>query len=152
MSKGKKSAGILLFRRTHSELEVLLVHPGGPFWAKKDEGAWTLPKGEFDTEPPLEAALRELREETGIVPEGNFIELKPIQQKGGKWVYAFAVEFDCDASTIKSNTFTMEWPPKSGRMQTFPEVDRAGWFSIDEARRKILASQSPLLDDLISRL
>ena len=147
-----KSAGILLFRRTSGSLEVLLVHPGGPFWAKKDEGAWTVPKGGIgEAEDPLAAARRELLEETGISVDGPFIELKPIKQRGGKTVVAWATEGDCDARAITSNTFSMEWPPKSGRQQDFPEVDRAEWFTLDGARTKILASQIPLLEELRAR-
>lgn len=148
MRKTQKSAGILLFRRTPRTVEVLLGHPGGPFWARKDAGAWTIPKGEFTDEPPLDAAIREFREETGVTPTGDFLELAPIQQRGGKWIFAFALEGECDPNKICSNAFSMEWPPRSGVMKSFPEIDRAGWFSIEEARQKILPSQLPLLDQL----
>jgi predicted NUDIX family NTP pyrophosphohydrolase len=145
----KQSAGLLLFRRRAGALEVLLVHPGGPFWAKKDQGAWSIPKGEYEPgEDPLVAARREFAEETGIVPEGEFMALAPLRQAGGKLVRAFAIEGDLDPETIKSNTFVMEWPPRSGRRQEFPEVDRAGWFTLEEAQRKLLAGQVPLIQEL----
>ena len=144
-----KSAGILLYRFRHGALEVLLAHPGGPFWAKKDDGAWTLPKGEIgDAEEPLAAARRELLEETGLDLDGDFIALTPVRQKGGKWVHAWALEGDCDPAAIRSNVFSMEWPPRSGKEREFPEIDRAAWFAIPEARVKILAGQAPLLDEL----
>jgi predicted NUDIX family NTP pyrophosphohydrolase len=147
----KRSAGILLYRRRAGELEVFLAHPGGPFWKNKDLGAWTIPKGEIgDTEDPLDAARREFAEEIGVTLEGEFVPLTPVRQKGGKVVQAWAVEGDCDAASIRSNTFSMEWPPKSGKRAEFAEVDRAGWFSIAEAKGKILASQQPLLDELES--
>jgi predicted NUDIX family NTP pyrophosphohydrolase len=145
----KASAGILLYRRRAGELQVLLVHPGGPFWAKRDLGAWTIPKGEIGPgEDPLAAARREVAEETGLDPAGDALPLTPIRQKAGKLVHAWAVEGDCDAAAIRSNTFEMEWPPRSGRMASFPEIDRAAWLSLDEARRHILESQVPLLDEL----
>lgn len=147
----KQSAGILLYRRSARALEVLLVHPGGPFWAKKDAGAWSIPKGELaDGEDPLAAARRELCEETGAAVEGEFVALTPLVQRGGKTVYAFAVEADLDVGRLRSNTFSMEWPPRSGRQQEFPEVDRAEWFDIAAAREKLLESQRPLLDELVS--
>ena len=124
------------------EIDVFLVHPGGPFWAKKDAGAWSIPKGEFETEQPLVAAMREFEEETGLKISGDFIELKPVKQKGGKIVYAWAVEADFDASDIQSNMFKLEWPPKSGVMRDYPEVDRAGWFDLETAKLKMLASQA----------
>jgi predicted NUDIX family NTP pyrophosphohydrolase len=145
----KVSAGLLCYRLEPSGLEVLLVHPGGPFWAKKDDGAWSIPKGEIGPgEDPLEAARREFSEETGQEVAGTFVPLPPIRQAGGKIVHAFAVETDLDPSTMRSSRFTMEWPPKSGRQQSFPEVDRARWFSLADARIKILKSQTPLLDEL----
>ena len=145
----KTSAGILLYRRKGKDLQVFLVHPGGPFWAKKDLGAWSLPKGEFaDGEDPLAAAKREFTEETGFPIDGNFRALRPLRQPSGKTIYAWAVEGDCDPEALRSNTFEMEWPPKSGRRQEFPEVDRAAWFSIDEARDQIIAGQAPFLDEL----
>jgi len=145
----KKSAGILLFRGASTSLQVLLVHPGGPFWAKKDDGAWSIPKGEFDdSEDPLAAALREFEEETGGSVNGESIALDPVRQASGKLVYGFAIEGDFDVSSLKSMTFVMEWPPRSGKQQTFPEVDRACWFSPNDARRKILKGQSRLLDEL----
>ena len=144
-----KSAGILVYRFRAGQPEVLLVHPGGPYWAKKDAGAWGIPKGGFDdTEDPLAAARRELAEETGVEIDGTFIALQPIRQKGGKTVYAWAIEGDCDAAAIRSIMFEMEWPPRSGKMKEFPEVDRAGWFAMAEARVKMLESQLPLLDQL----
>jgi predicted NUDIX family NTP pyrophosphohydrolase len=149
----KTSAGILIYRRSGSSLEVLLVHPGGPFWRTKDDGAWTIPKGELETsEDPLQAARRELQEETGLVPEGPFVELKPVRQRSGKLVQAFATELDCDPTRIQSNTFEIEWPPRSGRRASFPEVDRASYFGLDVARRKINAAQAALLDELEARL
>lgn len=145
----RKSAGLVLFRQGAGELEVLLVHPGGPFWAKKDEGAWSIPKGEIDEgEDALAAARREVQEEIGATPDGAFIPLTPVRQAGGKVVHAWAIEGDVDPATITSNTFELEWPPRSGRRQTFPEVDRAAWFMISEARSKILRGQLPLLDAL----
>ena len=146
----KKSAGLLLYRHTVDGIEVLLVHPGGPFWARKDDGAWSIPKGEFaDEEDPLLAAKREFEEETGTRPSGDFLPLKPLKQSGGKLVYAWAVRSSFDPANLKSNTFSMEWPPRSGRTAEFPEVDRAAWFVLDEARRKILKSQTGFLDQLI---
>jgi predicted NUDIX family NTP pyrophosphohydrolase len=151
MSK-KNSAGLLLYRRC-GELQVLLVHPGGPFWAKKDAGSWSVPKGEFsESEDPLQAARREFKEETGFAVGGDFCPLDPVKQSGGKVVYAWAVEADCDASQVRSNSFSMEWPPKSGRMRQFPEVDRAEWFPINEARKRILKGQVGLLEQLASKL
>jgi predicted NUDIX family NTP pyrophosphohydrolase len=144
----RTSAGIALYRRRPSGLEVLLVHPGGPFWATRDEGAWSFPKGEFSDEDPLACALRELAEETGCRPPGQPRPLGEVKQKGGKVVHLWAVEGDCDVTAFRSNTFTMEWPPKSGRRATFPEVDRAEWFALAEARRKLLESQRAFLDRL----
>jgi predicted NUDIX family NTP pyrophosphohydrolase len=145
----RQSAGLLPFRRRAGALEVFLVHPGGPFWAKKDQGAWSIPKGEYEPgEDPLAAARREFAEETGIVPEGDFVALTPLRQRGGKIVRAFAFESDLDPHTIKSNTFVMEWPPRSGRQQEFPEVDRAGWFTVDAAKQKLLAAQVGLVEEL----
>ena len=145
----KNSAGILLHRLRGSGIEVFLVHPGGPFWAKKDAGAWSIPKGEFEAgEDPLEAAKREFKEETGFAVAGNFIELTPVKQPGGKVVYAWAVMGDCEADSIKSNTFSLEWPPRSGKRKEFPEVDRAGWFTPEVAREKILKGQLNFLEEL----
>jgi len=137
-----------MYRRRGGELQVLLVHPGGPFWAGKDAGAWSIPKGEFTDEEPLAAAQREFQEEMGHTASGAFQPLPPIRQAGGKMVYAWAVEGDCDADAIRSNTFEVQWPPRSGRWRTYPEADRAGWFSLPQAREKILKSQEPLLDHL----
>lgn len=144
----RQSAGLLMYRRRQGQAEVLLVHPGGPFWMRKDLGAWSIPKGEFTEETPLEAAKREFQEETGFSAEGSFQPLETIRQAGGKIVHAWAVEGDCDAEAARSNSFTMEYPPRSGRMRTFPEVDRAAWFALAQARDKILRSQQPLLDQL----
>ena len=146
----RRSAGILLFRRSRDRLEVLLVHPGGPFWAKKDLGAWSIPKGEHgEDEEPLPVATREFEEELGVPLAGVPLELSSVTQKGGKVVTAWAVEGDFDPSRLHSNTFTMEWPPKSGRQREFPEVDRAEWFEISEARRRLLDAQVPFLDRLL---
>jgi predicted NUDIX family NTP pyrophosphohydrolase len=148
---GKRSAGILLHRRgSNGEREVLLVHPGGPFWAKKDAGVWSIPKGEYDdSEDAQAAALREFAEEIGAPPpDGDLVALGEIRQRSGKTVVAWALEGDADADAVRSNTFTMEWPPRSGSMREFPEIDRAGWFGLDEAREKILPAQAPLLDRL----
>ncbi len=143
-----RSAGILLFRRKKG-LEVLLVHPGGPFLVRKDLGAWSIPKGEYDeSEDPLAAARREFAEETGQPVEGEFLPLKPVKQKGGKEVLAWAVEGDMDAEKAVSNLFEMEWPPRSGKMKQFPENDRAGWFDLPVARTKINERQRELLDEL----
>jgi predicted NUDIX family NTP pyrophosphohydrolase len=146
----KRSAGLLLYRRRATGVEVMVAHMGGPFWAKKDEGAWSIFKGEhLDGEDPLAAARREFTEETGsAVPAGDLVELGEVRQSGGKRVSAWAVEADFDASTVRSNTFEMEWPPRSGRRQEFPEVDRAEWFDLATARRKLVKGQLPLLDAL----
>ena len=137
-----------MFRWRDGQLEILLVHPGGPFWARKDEGAWSIPKGEIlENEDPLAAARREVAEETGAIPGGTFRPLTPVRQAGGKLVQAWAVECDLDPADIKSNTFEMEWPPRSGRRRAFPEIDRAAWFTIPAARAKILRGQLPLIDE-----
>jgi predicted NUDIX family NTP pyrophosphohydrolase len=149
----KQSAGLLLYRRRNDCLQVLLVHPGGPFWQNRDEGAWSIPKGEFATdEDPLTAAKREFHEEIGLTATGDFEPLQPIKQRGGKMVHAWLVECDIDLSAFKSNRFMMEWPPRSGKLAEFPEVDRAEWFTMAAAREKILESQRPLLDEAESRL
>lgn len=145
----KSSAGLLLYRMRNGALEVLLVHPGGPFWARKDAGAWTIPKGEVEAEEDqFDAARREFEEELGFSPDGDFIPLGTIIQKAGKVVHAWALEGDCDPAGIKSNPFTMEWPPRSGKQQEFPEVDRAAFFAIEEAKRKINPAQVELLGRL----
>ncbi len=145
----KRSAGILLYKRESDALRVLLVHPGGPFWKNRDEGAWSIPKGEFDAdEEPLCAACREFREELGAEPVGECRPLGDIRQKSGKVVTGFALEGDFDPDRLSSIFFEMEWPPKSGLRQSFPEVDRAQWFSLAEARHKILPAQVELLDRL----
>ena len=142
-----------MFRKRNNELQFLLVHPGGPFWKNKDAGAWTIPKGEIEEgEDALAAARREFEEELGVKAEGEFIELTAIKQKGGKVVQAWAFEGDCDPSQIKSNSFQMEWPPKSGKMAEFPEVDRAEFFELEEAKGKINAAQIALLEELGRKL
>jgi predicted NUDIX family NTP pyrophosphohydrolase len=149
----KRSAGLLLYRFRDGELEVFLVHPGGPFWRRKDAGAWSIPKGEAQAgEDPLTAARREFTEETGHSVEGEFLPLASIKQPGGKVVEAWAIEADCDAAAIRSNTFSMEWPPHSGKQQEFPEVDRAAWFTLEAAREKILPGQGPLLAELQAKV
>lgn len=143
----KESAGLLLYRVKGETLEVFLVHPGGPFWAKKDEGAWTIPKGEIEPgEDALATAIREFAEETGTTLRGDFRALTPIRQAGGKRVLAWAVEGDIDPATIKSNRFAMEWPPRSGKERSFPEIDRGAWFTLGEARTRINKAQAALLD------
>ncbi|MEP7232572.1 MAG: NUDIX domain-containing protein [Ginsengibacter sp.] len=147
--KTKQSAGILVYRKMVTGAEVFLVHPGGPFWKNKDEGAWSIPKGEFnDSENPLDAAKREFLEETGVNLSGDFIELKPVKLKSGKKVSAWAIEKNIDAGNIASNTFEMEWPPRSGKSQSFPEVDKGEWFGFEKARKKINVMQVALLDQL----
>ena|SRR5882724_5078391 len=145
----KKSAGILLYRFSDKKLQVMLIHPGGPFWKNKDAGAWSIPKGEFTDEEPLTAAVREFREETGMDIDGKFISLSPVKQKSGKLIFAFALEHDIDVDKIRSNSFELEWPPKSGKKSQFPEIDKAAWFFPDEARIKINAAQAALIDELI---
>lgn len=143
------SAGLMMYRIKDGTIQVLLAHPGGPFFCNKDEGAWSIPKGEPDAdEDLLLTAQREFEEETGLKPTGPFIALKPVKQKGGKVVHAWAFEGDCDSTTIQSNTFTMEWPPKSGRQMEFPEIDRAEFFDLTTAKRKIRAGQEGLLEEL----
>ncbi|MEF0944188.1 NUDIX domain-containing protein [Rhizobium sp. BR 362] len=145
----KKSAGILMYRRTQSDILVLLVHPGGPFWSKRDEGAWSIPKGEYlEDEPAETAARREFAEEMGHLPDGTLQPLGELRQKGGKHVIAFALEGEFDVSTLRSNLFEIEWPPRSGHFRSFPEVDRAEWFTLSDARRKIIDSQLPFLANL----
>jgi predicted NUDIX family NTP pyrophosphohydrolase len=148
-----QSAGLLLFRITAGGLELLLVHPGGPFWSRKDAGAWFLPKGLVeDGEEVLAAAQREFEEETGIVPKGPWLELGSVKLKSGKTVHAWAFEGDCDPTRIRSNTFTLEWPPRSGKVQEFPEVDRAAFFTLEGAREKANAAEMPLIERLVERL
>lgn len=152
-ARSNRSAGLLVYKTAGGRLRVFLAHPGGPFWAKKDIGAWSIPKGEFsDAEDPLTAARREFREEIGQDVAGDFVALTPCRQPSRKTVYAWAVAADVDETAVTSNEFEMEWPPRSGRMQRFPEVDRAAWFDIDEARSRILPGQAPLLDELAKRL
>ena len=149
MAVKKQSAGILVYRTLKKKLEVFLVHPGGPFWKNKDAAAWSIPKGEFDAdESALDAAQREFEEETGIRLKGKFIELKPVKQKSGKTVYAWAHEGDIDATAVKSNSFEIEWPPKSGKKTSFPEIDKAEWFDLNTGKEKINAYQKNLLEQL----
>ena len=154
MAARKRSAGIVLHREGDAGPEVLLVHPGGPFWAKKDLGAWSIPKGEYEPgEDPLACALREFEEETGTrLDAAELVELGAVRQKAGKEVTAWAARGDLDAGAVRSNTFTMEWPPRSGRTQAFPEVDRAEWFVLDEARAKLVPAQAELVDRLAQRM
>ena len=147
------SAGILLYRRRGEALEVLLIHPGGPFWRGRDEGAWMIPKGGIDRgETPLEAALREFEEELGTAPVGSPEALCTVRQKGGKWVEAFALEGDFDPANLASNSFRLEYPPRRGEFRDFPEVDEARWFGVEEARAMMLASQRPILEALLAAL
>ena len=150
----RRSAGILLYRLVGGAPELLLVHPGGPFWARKDAGVWSIPKGEYeDSEDALACALREFEEETGTALDpADPMELGSITQRGGKIVTAWAAEGDLDPHTVQSNTFTMEWPPRSGRTAEFPEIDRAGWFGVDAAREKLNPAQAEFLDRLLERL
>jgi len=149
----ERSAGILMYRRTGGAVEVRLVHPGGPFWKKKDDGAWTIPKGLYQAEEEaLAAARREFEEETGAAPAGEFIPLGEFRQSSAKTVSVWAAEGEFDVTKLKSNAFTLEWPPKSGKMSEFPEIDRAAWFSPEDARRKILKGQRAVLDALFARL
>ena len=149
----KKSSGILLYRKKSILLEIFLVHPGGPFWKNKDMGAWSIPKGEFtDDEDPLAAAKREFEEETGIACRGNFIPLNPLKQKGGKMVFAWALEKDIDPGIVTSNTFKLEWPPKSGKIMDVPEIDKGGWFELENAKQKINPYQCGFLDQLVLKL
>jgi predicted NUDIX family NTP pyrophosphohydrolase len=149
----KQSAGILLYRFINQQLTVFLVHPGGPFYRNKDDGIWSIPKGEFlDDEDALAAAKREFSEETGQAIDGQFIPLEPVIQKGGKKVFAWAVEGDIDHETIKSNLFEMEWPPRSGKKQNFPEIDKAGWFDTETAKVKINPAQVGFIEELGNKL
>ena len=148
----KQSAGLLMYRHAAEQLEVFLVHPGGPFWAKKDLGAWTIPKGEFaEEEDALAAAQREFHEETGFTAQGTFIELGTIRQAGGKTVFAWAFEGDCDPEALVSNVCTIEWPPRSGRTMEIPEADRGAWFALSEARERLHKNQLEFLDRLAAR-
>jgi predicted NUDIX family NTP pyrophosphohydrolase len=150
---GKRSAGVLVYRRRSGACEVFLVHPGGPFWQSRDLGAWSIPKGEVrPDEEPLDAARREFVEETGVEISGDFRSLAPIRQPGGKTIHAWAVEGDCDPAAIRSNAFATEWPPHSGHVREFPEVDRADWFLIDEAQQRITKGQRGFLDQLLQHL
>ncbi len=149
----RASSGLLLYRLADGGIEVMLVHPGGPYWARKDEGAWSIPKGEIEAgEEPLAAAQREFAEETGSRVDGDFVPLSPVRLRSGKVVHAWALRADFDPAALRSNLFSMEWPPKSGEQREFPEADRAGWFGIAEARLKIHPGQAPLLEDLLARL
>lgn len=149
----KQSAGLLLYRLKNAEPEIFLVHPGGPFWAKKDQGAWSIPKGEIAPgEEPLATAIREFAEETGTTLAGDFRPLPSIRQEGGKLVLAWAVAGDIEPATIRSNSFEMEWPPRSGKRRTFPEIDRGQWFALDEAKKRINKAQVALLDALAASI
>jgi predicted NUDIX family NTP pyrophosphohydrolase len=149
----KRSAGILMYRREGEDILLLLVHPGGPFWAKKDFGSWSIPKGEYaEGEDALAAARREFAEETGFKPEGEFQLLGELIQSGGKHVIAWAVRGNFDPQTLTSNRFEMEWPPRSGQIRSFPEVDRAAWFTVAEARERLLPAQTTLIDRLLGRI
>ena len=150
----RTSAGVLLYRRRGSGVEVLIGHMGGPFWARKDDAAWSVPKGEYDPgEEPFDVALREFEEELGSpAPATDLLPLGEVKQAGGKVITAWAVEGDLDAAATRSNTFTLEWPPRSGRLQEFPEIDRAAWLPVDEARTKLVRGQVPLLDRLLAAL
>ena len=151
--RSKRSAGIVLYRRRLGAIEILLVHPGGPYWEHRDDAAWSIPKGEYEVdEEPLAAARREFEEETGIPATGNFIELGELRQPGGKVVSAWAFEGDCDPKDLRSNTFTLEWPPKSGRQMEFPEVDRGSWYSVEEARRRLTPGQIIFVDRLLQKV
>ena len=149
--RSEVSAGILAFRRK-PKLEVLLAHPGGPYWRGKDEGAWSIPKGNVESGDLLACAKREFNEETGLVAAGEFTALSPLRQKSGKTIHAFAIEADFDLLTFFSNMFEMEWPPRSGKQQSFPEVDRIAYFTLSTARKKILAGQRPFIEELVARL
>lgn len=145
----KKSAGILLYKKVDDVLLFFLVHPGGPFWKNKDEGSWSIPKGEFTDEEPLLAARREFEEETGVRITSDCISLTPVRLKFGKLIYAWALEQDLDPSSLVSNSFEMEWPPRSGKMSAFPEVDRAGWFTVEEALKKINSAQQAFIQEVV---
>lgn len=150
---GKKSAGLLMYRHRHGELEFFLIHPGGPYWHNKDWHAWSIPKGEIDQgEDAFAAAKREFWEETGLTPEGLFLPLTTVRQSGGKVVMAWAFEGDCDPTGVTSNTFSLEWPPRSGQYRNFPEVDRAAWFSLEEAKARIIKAQAAFLEELAAFL
>jgi predicted NUDIX family NTP pyrophosphohydrolase len=152
--RGRRSAGLLLFRWQHGALQVFLVHPGGPFWARRDQGAWSIPKGEYaEHEDALQAAQREVQEETGFVPRGPFLPLTPCRQRGGKLISAWAAcAPELDPAQLRSNSFQLEWPPHSGVQRQFPEVDRGAWWPLPEARSRLLAGQQPLLAELLARL
>jgi predicted NUDIX family NTP pyrophosphohydrolase len=144
-----QSAGVLMFRVKQSVIEFFLVHPGGPFWKNKDRGAWSIPKGEFGhDEEPLAAAIREFGEETGMQLQGNFITLSPVKQRSGKWIHAYGLEGDLDPSALRSNTFSLEWPPRSGKYLDVPEVDRGEWFDYETAKEKLIPGQVAILDEL----
>jgi predicted NUDIX family NTP pyrophosphohydrolase len=149
----KQSAGILLYKKASNEIFVLLAHPGGPYWKNKDAGAWSIPKGEFTNEEnALDAAIREFEEEIGTKISGDFIELQPVKLKSGKTIYAWALEQDLDTSTVKSNEFEIEWPPKSGKTISIPEIDKAEWFPVAEALEKINAAQGDFIKQLVERI
>ncbi|RZJ33410.1 MAG: NUDIX domain-containing protein, partial [Flavobacterium sp.] len=146
----KQSAGILLYKFVERELFVLLAHPGGPFWKNKDAGSWSIPKGELnENENPLDTAIREFQEETGMLPNGELLELTPVKLKSGKLVHCWACAMDIDADAIISNDFEMEWPPKSGIMRRFPEIDKVGWFTAQDAKQKVNSAQAAFIDELV---
>jgi predicted NUDIX family NTP pyrophosphohydrolase len=149
--RSEVSAGVLAFRRVRG-LELLLAHPGGPYWRNRDDGAWSIPKGVVESGDPLACAKREFNEETGLTADGDLVALTPLRQKSGKLVHAYALEADFDLSAFTSNDFEMEWPPRSGKRQRFPEVDRVAWFKLATARRKILPGQKPFIEELVKRL
>lgn len=148
----KQSAGILPYKVTNGIPMFFIVHPGGPYWISKDSGAWSVAKGEIENEDPLDAAIREFREETGQTAQGSFIALSAVRQKSGKNIWVWATEMEFDAASITCNTFSIEWPPRSGTMQSFPEIDRAGWFTAEQAKTKLNPAQAPLIDELVSKL
>jgi predicted NUDIX family NTP pyrophosphohydrolase len=152
MAKARLSAGILMYRKNKDHIEVLLVHPGGPYWAKKDMGAWSVPKGEFEEGDPLTHARREFEEETGRKISGDFKALTPLKQKSGKLIHAWMIEGDFDPGELQSNLFKMEWPPRSGKFREFPEVDRAEWFSIQAAVEKIVPGQAGFIEELARKI
>jgi len=148
-SRSRRSAGIILYRKRHGSTEIFLVHPGGPYWAKRDEGSWSIPKGEYEEgEEAIDAARREFLEETGVAVNGPFLALRPVRQPSGKIITAWAAEGELDPARLRSNSFSLEWPPKSGITQSFPEVDRGAWFSLTEARDKLSPGQLPLLQGI----
>lgn len=153
MYKMKKSAGILLYKKVGTEIYFFIGHPGGPFWKDKDKGSWSIPKGEFtDQEAPIDAAIREFKEETGILVSGNFLELNPVRIKSGKKIYAWALERDIDAASVKSNEFDLEWPPKSKKFISVPEIDKCGWFTASDAIEKLNIAQGDFINQVLQKI